>query len=180
MKRTGFKRPQLERRPAPPALPLQRPVNVATFTGIVRPWPKTIEHRRPRLLDLAMDQRCLLRIPNVCMGNTETTVACHSNMSVHGKGGTRKADDQYSVWGCMACHRWLDQDRRPSYEEKVEAFLRAHQLQVLEWRKIAADPARSAADKAAVTWALDLIEQMPVIEVTVPDVIEIEAREIEG
>lgn len=179
MKRTGFARKVYMPPPVAPLRPLQRPVNVATFTGIVRPWPKTVEHRRPRLLDLARDQRCLLRVPGVCMGNTETTVACHSNLSIHGKGGLRKADDQFSVWGCMACHRWLDQDKHPIYEEKLAIFLRAHELQVLEWRKIAADPARSAADRAAVAWALDLVSQMPVIQVTVPDVFEIEAQEIE-
>lgn len=173
LKRTGFKKP--ERQPKVPALlrPLERPVNMTRISTIVRTVPKTVEYRNPHLLTLAMDMPCLLRVPDVCMGNTETTVACHSNLGVHGKAGARKADDHYSVWGCMACHRWLDQDKRPSYEEKAATFMTAHARQVLQWRKIAADPGRARRDREAVQWALQLLGTTVEIGLTVSDTFEI-------
>lgn len=180
LRRTGFKRKVYVPPPAAPLRALERPANVARVSGIVRTVPKTVECRNPHLLTLAMDMPCLLRVSNVCMGNTETTVSCHSNLGVHGKAGTRKADDQYSVWGCMACHKWLDQDKRPSYEEKVETFLAAHARQVLQWRKIASDPGRARRDREAVLWALQLLSTTVEISLTVPDQAEVTGQEIDA
>ena len=52
---------------------------------------------------------CLFQVAGVCNRDRATTVACHSNWGEHGKAGARRADDCYSVWGCSACHAWLDQ-----------------------------------------------------------------------
>lgn len=179
LRRTGFKKKQYEPAPAAPLSQLLRPVNVARVTAVFRTVPKTVEYRNPHLLTLARGMPCLLRVPDVCMGNTETTVACHSNLGVHGKAGARKADDHYSVWGCMACHRWLDQDKRPSYEEKAATFMAAHARQVLQWRKIAADPGRARRDRDAVQWALQLLSTTAEVSLTVPDQVEISVQEID-
>jgi hypothetical protein len=62
---------------------------------------------------------------NVCCPWTDwadpTVVPCHSNFAKHGKAGARKADHEFSVPGCMACHAWLDTGPAP-YELKVEKF----------------------------------------------------------
>lgn len=177
LRRTGFARKPYTPPPAAPVRALERPVNTAKFTGIVRAVPKTVEYRNPHLLTLARSMPCLLRVPDVCMGNTETTVACHSNLSAHGKAGARKADDQFSVWGCMACHRWLDQGPAP-FDVKAMTFMMAHDRQIRQWRFIAADSSRSKRDREAVQWALQLLSTVVEMSVTVPDVIEIEAQEI--
>jgi hypothetical protein len=50
-----------------------------------------------------------------------TVVPCHSNFAKHGKAGARKADHEFSLPGCYACHCWLDQGKAP-YEEKLAKF----------------------------------------------------------
>lgn len=123
--------------------------------------PKSAPHRNRHLLDMARGQRCLLRVPGVCNGDIRTTVACHSNLGVHGKAGARKADDEFTVHGCSACHHWLD--RGPADATlKAVTFMRAHLDQVAEWRAIAADPSQPARDRAAAQWALDHLNASPV------------------
>lgn len=158
LRRTGFKRPERVRPPMAPPTPIRRGV-VVLCSGMAAVNPKTTAKRKPALLDMAKGKPCLLRIPGICRGGTDTTVACHSNMSIHGKAGARKADDQYSVWGCMACHRWLDQGPAPA-DVKELAFMRAHVDQVLEWRQIAVGPDGKAQRAAA--WALDELGAWPV------------------
>lgn len=172
MKRTGFKRkvrvdrPTVEREPKPWAKPTVMPLHRAEYARIgaaVHPAPKTVERRNPQLLAMAQDMPCLLAIHGVCLGHaSRTTVACHSNSAKHGKAGARKADDHYSVWGCMACHRWLDQPigaHGPTKEEKQAAFDRAHEAQRLAWADIAYDPHGSKLYppkfRKAARWALD-------------------------
>lgn len=77
-------------------------------------------YRNRALLDLARGKPCLLQIPGVCIGGTETTVACHSNQARHGKAGWLKAHDWAAAWGCRACHAYIDQNTTGAlYEEKV-------------------------------------------------------------
>lgn len=93
-------------------------------------------YRDSQLLKLAQGQPCLLRIPFVCIHDQATTVACHSNQLAHGKGRGLKAHDYMSVWGCHACHSWLDQG--PALrQEKVDAFDLGHKRQVKQWRWMA-------------------------------------------
>jgi len=160
MKRSGFKRPQRERAPRPVHEPLSDEVRARckaapvakTFTGV----EKSVPARNAHLLSMAKGKPCMLMLP-MCDGGGETTVAAHSNQSIHGKGGARKADDQYSVWGCFACHSWLDQGSA-SREEKDAAFNAAHKRQVLAWREIADSYTAKPKDQAAAQWALNQLE----------------------
>jgi len=164
MKRSPWqRRGQPEPGTAPPrvkpvAKPLERPVRYAQPANEpLFAAPKPVAHRNRRLLDLARGMPCLLRIEGICNGGTDTTVACHSNLAIHGKAGARKADDQWHVHGCAACHRWLDQGPAPA-AEKVERFGAAHRWMVAIWQDIVAGnvPATPRERKAA-QWALDRI-----------------------
>jgi hypothetical protein len=123
----------------------------------LKAMPKSEPKRNRALLDMANGQACLLRVPHVCNGDKKTTVACHSNLSIHGKAGARKADDEYTVWGCAACHRWLDQGSAPA-EMKDAVFMQAHHRQVLAWREAAANPAEGPRSRRAALWALGHLE----------------------
>lgn len=129
-------------------------------SAAARPQPKTKAHRNSHLRDMARGMPCLLCIHGVCTQDRATVVCCHSNLSIHGKAGARKADDQYSVWGCAACHRWLDTGPAPR-AQKAAAFMDAHLAQVLEWRAIAFDSRSAPRDRAAAQWALDLLNSQP-------------------
>jgi hypothetical protein len=139
-------------RPMAPLRALARMPNYAGSTTCA--MPKTIPQRNRRLLDLAEGKPCLLLVPGCCNHRTDTTVACHSNLSVHGKGGRRKADDQFSVFGCAACHWWLDFGPAPE-EQKTAVFLAGMGRQLLAWEQIEADPAQAPADRRAARWALE-------------------------
>lgn len=154
-----FKRKLLPPRPAI----VYRPVSggiAARIDDTVNAQPKTKPHRMPALLDMANGKPCLLQIPGVCAGGTATTVACHSNKSKHGKGGHRKAEDFFSVFGCWACHQWLDTGKATA-EEKDKAFDAAHLLQITHWHFIATDATETERNKRAAKWALELLEQTP-------------------
>ena len=155
MKNSSFKRAAYVR-PAPSIPRPVRSVAPTVIEGSVLARPKTEQHRNRRLLDLARGQPCLLRVPGVCQGGTETTVAAHSNLSIHGKAGARKANDQYSVFGCVACHGWLDQGPAPR-AKKAAAFMVGHMRQVEQWRLIAGDVGFPMADRKAALWALELL-----------------------
>jgi hypothetical protein len=117
------------------------------------PDPKTEAHRNPALLEMARGRPCLILFPFLSH-DPETVVACHSNRSEHGKGRARKADDEYSVWGCSKCHSWLDQGTDTEAEKRA-AFLAAHRRQIAHWERIAADPTESARFRKAAHWALN-------------------------
>jgi len=178
LRRTGFGRYMLVRKP-PTAMTMAqraglglrvsqpRVAVMAHCAAMSAPVLKTEPHRNRHLLDMASAQRCLLRAPGVTCALRETTVACHSNLAEHGKAGARKADDEYSVWGCFACHRWLDQGPADATLKTV-TFMRAHLDQVAEWRAIAADPGQPARDRAAAQWALDHLNATPVAALESP------------
>lgn len=65
-----------------------------------KPW------RSEKYLKQAKGQECTLQIPGVCIGGTETTVACHSPLKEDREG--TKAPDFCVAWGCRACHDTLD------------------------------------------------------------------------
>lgn len=154
-----FKRKTIERKrtvhtPVPEHL--RRKASMASAAGMAEPVRKPEVHRSAALRDMAQGRPCLLLVPGVCTGNTETTVCCHSDFSIHGKGGARKADDEYSVWGCAACHTWLDQGPA-THEEKMAAFIAAHRRQVDHWHQVAADPREKDRFRKAADWALNLL-----------------------
>ena len=124
--------------------------------------PKTIARRNPHLLSMARGRACLLQVAGVCNGDRETTVACHSNLAVHEKGGHRKADDCYSVWGCARCHTWLDSSYAATSAEREAAFMAAHLRQVNVWRVLVTLQTIPEADRRAAQWALDNLNATPV------------------
>lgn len=161
---------QVERK-GPPALigkALAATKTVAKASAAAaRPQPKTKAHRNGHLRYMARGMPCLLRVPGVCTQDRATVVCCHSNLSTHGKAGARRADDQYSVWGCSACHSWLDQGSAPR-AQKTATFMAAHLAQVLEWRAIAFDTRSAPRDRAAALWALGLLNSQP-NQIAAPD-----------
>ncbi len=83
-------------------------------------WKKRAPKKRAgrhdkSMLDACRGQPCFLAIDWVCLGPAgfDTVVPCHSNQARHGKATGRKADDIYTVPGCMACHRFIDQSGAP-------------------------------------------------------------------
>jgi hypothetical protein len=182
MKRSGFKRaPRGAGRPAEKLQALQveqesagqaeisRPVVKPLHRGVIAPiagftpaGPKTPRHKNAHLRDMAQGRDCLMRVPGTCNFDSTTTVACHSNWShLGGKGGARKADDEYTVWGCSACHGWLDQGPADAVLKEL-TFMRAHLAQVLEWRAIAFDTTQPERDRRAAQWALDHLNATPI------------------
>lgn len=166
LQRTGWKRqdqPKGEERPErilPVVKPLERPpVYWMPANEPVLAMPKTEPHRNRALLDLAQGAPCLLRIPRVCRDDRESTVAAHSNLHQHGKGGARKADDEYSAWACARCHTWLDSSYSATFEEKRAAFAIGHARQRIAWQAIAEDVLRGEVDRRAAQWALGKLQQ---------------------
>jgi hypothetical protein len=95
-------------------------------------------YRDKDLLKLAQGEKCLLEIHPNCMGDEgSTTVACHSNDLIMGKGKGIKSSDAFSVWGCSPCHSMLDQGNQLSKQEKKKLFDKAWFKQVNEWANIA-------------------------------------------
>jgi hypothetical protein len=158
MIRSTFKRPQIERtRTVHTPIPAHLRRNAAMARAdIGNPIadPKTEAHRNPALLEMAQGRQCLIRLPIFFHHDPETTVACHSNLGEHGKAGARKADDEYSVWGCYFCHRAIDQGHMTE-EEKRDAFTTAHQRQVEQWEYIATDISEPIRFRRAARWALN-------------------------
>lgn len=156
MRRTGFKRKEL-----PKQHTIHQPIKAGVFasaSGMAEPVPKTEPKRNRALLDMARGRECLLLAPGVDFHDPATVVACHSNLSIHGKAGARKADDHYSVWGCHKCHCWYDQSMAP-YKLKTSVFTAAMQRQIAAWRKIAADPSESQKNREAAQLALDQLNK---------------------
>lgn len=79
-----------------------------------------------RITAAARDQPCTIQIPGACNGNPETTVFCHSNKSIHGKGVGKKSHDLFGAFGCTGCHDVYDRRRKPPdgmpYAEVEEYF----------------------------------------------------------
>lgn len=137
-----------------------------TYEGgelVAQPKPEA-RYEDKALTDMAQDRPCLLMVPAVCNHRTDTTVACHSNWSEHGgKGGARKADDTYTVWGCGPCHYWLDFGKARA-QDKEAAFMAAHARQVLAWRLVAMDANEPERFRNAARRALERLNATPMPE----------------
>lgn len=59
--------------------------------------------KQTKVTKSARGEPCSLRIPGVCLRHEETVVLCHV-----GKGTAKRNDDWFAVYGCMACHQWID------------------------------------------------------------------------
>lgn len=84
---------------------------------------KTPPYRNKAIRDAAMGEECTMNSP-MCNHDPKTTVFCHSNYGIHGKGRGRKADDLFGFFGCGGCNYWYD-DSTASREEKRDAFFYA-------------------------------------------------------
>lgn len=74
--------------------------------------------RSPKLLKDARGRGCLIRVPGICCGRAETSVAAHANWSEYGKGMSIKAHDWATCRACFTCHAWLDQGGAPLAQKK--------------------------------------------------------------
>lgn len=82
---------------------------------------KTDYLRSPALMRLYRTlpcQHCGIDDGSVC--------GAHSNQSIHGKGRSIKAGDQYCASLCHACHLALDQGRSMSRAERTQMWDAAH------------------------------------------------------
>ncbi len=52
----------------------------------------------------AKGQPCLVRVPGICCGDSETVVLAHLN----GAGMAVKHSDAHAAYACRTCHAWLD------------------------------------------------------------------------
>lgn len=95
--------------------PMNRGTSTLKRTPFKRGAPKKRAGHDAIMRNACRGQRCYLMVPGVCMGahGVDTVVPCHSNSHQHGKGMGLKADDIYTVPGCMSCHAWLDQGPAP-------------------------------------------------------------------
>ena len=110
MIRSGFKR--------------KAPANLKR-SAFKRRAPKKRPGHDKAMLEACRGQHCYLAIPDVCCGDTETTVPCHANWSSYGKALGLKALDKYTVPGCWTCHAWLDSGKAPK-DEKRQAWESAY------------------------------------------------------
>jgi hypothetical protein len=158
----------VEREPKPWAVALAsstlRPLQVPSYAGSTsgRAVAKSKAYRDRALLDMAENRPCLLLVPGVCNHRVDTTVACHSNLGIHGKAGARKADDCHSVHGCSACHAWLDTDRTAPAALKERVYMEAHLRMVLVWRQVGVDAAEPERFRSAARRALEHLNATPI------------------
>lgn len=119
MKRTGFSRGErIEKREVTKAHK-----GLTRTTRMKSHGPKMTPIRKA-----ARGQDCTIRLPNVCNGDSATTVLCHSNSLSDGKGMGLKAPDTAAAFGCSTCHAVLDgQLPRPAgmTKEDVDDAFRA-------------------------------------------------------
>lgn len=137
-----------------------RSLHRGVYAGGTAPAPKSQAYRDPVLLEMARGRPCLLLVPGICNHRTDTTVAAHSNLSIHGKAKSRKADDVYSCWSCAACHYWLDFGKAAAVQ-KESRFALGHANQVLAWRLVESDTSEPERFRAAARRALARLDATP-------------------
>ena len=89
--------------------------------------PKRMKISKPKttlIRQSAKGEDCSLRF-DCCNFDTSTTVWCHSNNYVDGKGMGIKARDEEGCYGCSACHAFYDGGYAVTKKwtrERVESF----------------------------------------------------------
>lgn len=99
--------------------PMSRGTTPIKRTPFIKHAPKARPGHDKRYLKACRGEQCYLSIQGVCRGDTATVVPCHSNQAIHGKGMGIKADDKFTVPGCMHCHQALDQGFSLTREQKA-------------------------------------------------------------
>ena len=82
-------------------------------------------YRNKKLTDAAKGQQCTLQIDSVCLGETETVVACHSPL-LEDRQGT-KAPDFCIAFGCVNCHAVLDRREKYPDGQRIELMTESDQ-----------------------------------------------------
>lgn len=76
--------------------------------------PKPFAIRSEALTKSAKGQECTLRLPGVCNHDPSTVVLCHlpGSKRTGSKGTGQKGHDTHAVYGCRACHDYIDGRQR--------------------------------------------------------------------
>jgi hypothetical protein len=73
----------------------------------------------------AKDRPCMVRLPEICNGDTRTTVLAHIRMAgISGMG--MKSPDLIAAWACSACHDAID---RRSHTDLERDYVRLAHLE---------------------------------------------------
>lgn len=85
----------------------------------------------PALRKASRDATCALRIPGVCLGETETVVGAHVNIPGF-SGMGMKSCDLFIIDGCRACHDILDHrdkwaDAQIGWDDVLRALMESQQ-----------------------------------------------------
>ncbi|WP_369070781.1 hypothetical protein [Burkholderia gladioli] len=126
MRRSGFKR-----KPGSPFSSLTRTSTLNRQKAIVKRVKRPTVAEGSKYLAACRGERCYLRVPGVCwlLDVDYTVVPCHSNQAKHGKGMGIKANHEFTVPGCRACHAWIDQGPAPR-AHKFETWDRGYEAWV--------------------------------------------------
>lgn len=125
LKRTGFKRKE------PGAFKAQLDRNTQTLarkSAMKTKRKRVTVAEGSKYLAACRGEPCYLNVFGVCIGR-DTVVPCHSNQAKHGKGMGIKANHEFTVPGCRACHAWIDQGSAPR-ECKFETWDRGYEAWV--------------------------------------------------
>ncbi|WP_186163136.1 nuclease domain-containing protein [Burkholderia gladioli] len=122
MKRSGF-----NRKPGSPFSSLTRTSTLKRQKAIVKRVKRPTVAEGSKYLAACRGEPCYLRVPGICwlLDVDYTVVPCHSNQAKHGKGMGIKANHEFTVPGCRACHAWIDQGAAPR-AQKIETWDRGY------------------------------------------------------
>lgn len=70
----------------------------------------------------ARGKPCMVRIPDVCNGNPETTVLAHYRLN---SGAGMKPHDLQGAWACSACHDACDGRLKTAYTHEQLRLMHA-------------------------------------------------------
>ena len=84
-----------------------------------------MNYRNSKLLKLADGAPCMM-----CSMQNGTIVAAHSNQLRDGKGTGIKSHDYRIAFLCHQCHHMIDNDKKMSKEERINAFEHAHRATI--------------------------------------------------
>jgi hypothetical protein len=76
-------------------------------------------YRNRKLLDIAHDAPCFLRVSSICRSGVNPSIPAHSNLGRHGRGYSYRSSDAAVVASCPECHYWLDAGPAPRHEKEM-------------------------------------------------------------
>ena len=85
-----------------------------------------INKRKPirsnKITQSARNESCTFRGPT-CNNNNETTVFCHVDKIIAGKGMGTKSDDIFGFYGCSSCHLYYSMKGPASNTAENQAYI---------------------------------------------------------